>query len=96
MFQPDDSEPPHTPKQEGKVLTKGESPGRLTDKETKVMMAVAIQDFENYIKCLATGKLDGYLDSTRREKKLTDLEVTLPPANETSFAHGIEKGVFTV
>ncbi|KAF8521957.1 hypothetical protein BU17DRAFT_64682 [Hysterangium stoloniferum] len=50
----------------------------LTDKETNATMAAAIKGFENYIKYLATGKLDGYLDSTRREDKLTDLEVKLP------------------
>ncbi|KAF8512021.1 hypothetical protein BU17DRAFT_96670 [Hysterangium stoloniferum] len=48
------------------------------DKETNAMMAAAIKGFENYIKYLATGKLDGYLDSTRCEDKLTDLEVKLP------------------
>ncbi|KAF8512020.1 hypothetical protein BU17DRAFT_96669 [Hysterangium stoloniferum] len=48
------------------------------DKETNATMAAAIKGFENYIKYLATGKLDGYLDSTRREDKLTDLEVKLP------------------
>ncbi|KAF8512673.1 hypothetical protein BU17DRAFT_96067 [Hysterangium stoloniferum] len=78
MLQPDHSELPHTPKQEGKVVAKGESPRRLTDNETKATMVPAIKDFENYIKYLAVGKLDGYLDSIRREDKVTDLEVTLP------------------
>ncbi|KAF8521901.1 hypothetical protein BU17DRAFT_87449 [Hysterangium stoloniferum] len=70
MLQPDHSEPPHSPIQEGKVAAKY--------KETEATMATAIERFEDYIKYLATGKLDGYLDSTRREDKLTDLEVTLP------------------
>jgi hypothetical protein len=43
-------------------------------------MAAALAGFENYIEYLATGKLDGYLDSVRPEDKVTDLdlEVYLP------------------
>ncbi|KAF8523105.1 hypothetical protein BU17DRAFT_64002 [Hysterangium stoloniferum] len=70
MLQPDHSKPPHTPIREGKVVAK--------EKETKAMMATTIKDFENYIEYLAVWKLDGYLDSTRREDKVTDLEVNLP------------------
>ncbi|KAF8498457.1 hypothetical protein BU17DRAFT_72319 [Hysterangium stoloniferum] len=70
ILQPDHSEPPHTPKQEEKVVAK--------DNETKATMAAAIKDFENYIQYLAVGKLDGYLDSIRREDKFTDLDVKLP------------------
>jgi len=40
-------------------------------------MAVAFKPFEEYIKCLASGKLDGYLDSTRREDKVTVPGVSL-------------------
>jgi hypothetical protein len=41
-------------------------------------MTTAFAGFENYIDHLATGKLDGYLDSIRREDKVTDLKVHLP------------------
>jgi len=34
-------------------------------------MTVAFEPFKEYIKYLAHGKLDGYLDSTRREDKVT-------------------------
>ncbi|KAF8519086.1 hypothetical protein BU17DRAFT_90258 [Hysterangium stoloniferum] len=78
MLQPDHSEPPHTPKQEGKVVAKDDSPRRLTYNETKATMAPAIKNYENYIEYLAVGKLDGYLDSIRREDKVTDLKVMLP------------------
>jgi hypothetical protein len=54
------------------------SPLRLTLKETEANMAAALAGFENYMEYLATGKLDGYLDSIRREDKVTDLEVHLP------------------
>ncbi|KAF8500012.1 hypothetical protein BU17DRAFT_59107 [Hysterangium stoloniferum] len=59
-------------------LSLGESPRRLTEKETKATTAATIQEFDNYLKYLATGKLDGYLDSIRCEDKLTDLKVDLP------------------
>ncbi|KAF8510678.1 hypothetical protein BU17DRAFT_97886 [Hysterangium stoloniferum] len=78
ILQPDDSERPHTPIQGRKVVAKGESPRRLTEKETKATTAATIQEFDNYLKYLATGKLDGYLDSIRCEDKLTDLNVDLP------------------
>ena len=40
-------------------------------------MATAFAGFEDYIEYLATGKLDGYLDSIQREDKNTDLKVDL-------------------
>lgn len=41
-------------------------------------MAIALVGFEDYIDYLAIGKLDGYIDSIRREDKITDLKVHLP------------------
>ena len=41
-------------------------------------MTKAFEGFEEYIEYLATGKLDAYLDSTKREDKVTDLNVYLP------------------
>jgi hypothetical protein len=41
-------------------------------------MAVAFKPFEEYIKSLASGKLDGYLNSTRREDKVTVSGLLLP------------------
>jgi hypothetical protein len=38
------------------------------------MAAALVTDFEKYVEYLATGKLDGYLDSILREDKVTDLE----------------------
>jgi hypothetical protein len=40
-------------------------------------MAAAFAGFETYIEYLASGKLDVYLDSIKREDKLTDLRVHL-------------------
>ena len=54
------------------------SPPHLTLKETEANMAAALADFEPYIKYLATGKLDGYLDSIRLEDKVEVPEVNLP------------------
>ena len=54
-------------------------------------MAVAFKPFEEYVKYLATGKLDGYLDSTRREDKVTVPGVLLP--NGLSLLlHNLGKG----
>jgi hypothetical protein len=41
-------------------------------------MAAAFKPFIQYITYLAQGKLDGYLNSTRPEDLVTDLEVILP------------------
>jgi hypothetical protein len=41
-------------------------------------MIAALEDFGDYMEYLATGKLDGYLDSIRRENKVTDLDLGLP------------------
>ena len=46
--------------------------------ETEAKMAVAFKAFKEYIKLLASGKLDGYLDSTRREDKVTVSGMILP------------------
>jgi hypothetical protein len=55
-------------------------------------MTVAFKPFEEYIKSLASGKLDGYLDSTRREDKVTISEVSL--LNEPFLLlHGLGKNV---
>jgi hypothetical protein len=51
----------------------------LTHHETETKMANAFVGFEKYIKYLATGKLDGYLDSIRDEDKVTGLGVELFP-----------------
>jgi hypothetical protein len=37
-------------------------------------LASSLEGFEKYIQCLATGKLDGFLDSIRHEDKDVDLE----------------------
>ena len=55
-----------------------ESPPRIdTMEEMESKTAVAFKPFEEYIKCLASGKLDGYLDLTRREDKVTVPGVSL-------------------
>jgi len=41
-------------------------------------MAAALTGFEKYIEYLATGELDGYLDSIRPEDKLAKFGVHLP------------------
>ena len=41
-------------------------------------MAAALAGFEKYIEYLATGELDGRLDSIRPEDKLTKFRVHLP------------------
>lgn len=40
-------------------------------------LASSLEGFEKYIQCLATGKLDGFFDSIRREDKDIDLGVHL-------------------
>jgi hypothetical protein len=42
----------------------------LTTDETEASMVPALEGFENYIISLATGKLDGYLDSFRVKTRL--------------------------
>ena len=64
----------------------------LTLKETEANMATAFAGFEDYIEYLATGKLDGYLDSIRREDKITDLNVDLN-LDTTLLLHDIGKHV---
>jgi len=41
-------------------------------------LASSLEGFEKYIQCLATGKLDGFLDSIRREDKAVDLKPVAP------------------
>jgi len=50
----------------------------LTTEETEASMVPALEGFENYIISLATGKLDGYLDSFRGEDQATISGVDLP------------------
>ncbi|KAF8521633.1 hypothetical protein BU17DRAFT_87887 [Hysterangium stoloniferum] len=79
MLQSDHSEPPHTLPAGTRIrnATDELSP-RLTLEETERKTAAAFKDFENHIKYLAIGKLDGYLDSIRHDDKVTDLGVYLP------------------
>jgi hypothetical protein len=44
----------------------------------EIIMTDAFEGYEKYMEYLTQGKLDGYLDSIRREDKVTDLEVELP------------------
>ena len=53
------------------------SPSRLPRRQMETKMADALRGFEKYFDSLATGKLDGYLDSTQPEDKVTDLGVVL-------------------
>jgi hypothetical protein len=56
-----------------------ESPPRLNAKEMESKMADAFEPFGQYIQYLAQGKLDGFLDSIRREDKVfPELKVTMP------------------
>ena len=63
---------------QGVGIQPASAPRINTEEETEEKMAVAFKPFEEYIKHLATGKLDGYLDSTRREDKVTVSGVLLP------------------
>jgi hypothetical protein len=51
------------------------------------MAAALVTGFEKYVEYLATGKLDGYLDSIRREDKVTDLE----PLDQILLLHDLGK-----
>ena len=53
-------------------------------------MAAAFAGFEEYIEYLATGKLDGYLDSIRPEDKLKMIGVDLP-LNPILLIHDLGK-----
>jgi hypothetical protein len=56
-----------------------ESPPRLNAKEKGSKIADAFEPFGQYIQYLAQGKLDGFLDSIRREDKVVpELNVTMP------------------
>ena len=48
-----------------------ESPPRLSKADMQASIARAFEPFKQYIEYLATGKLDGYLDSVHREDKFT-------------------------
>ena len=83
------------PRTSTKVVVEGIQPDSLpcinTMEETENIMAVAFKPFEEYVKYLATGKLDGYLDLTRREDKVTVPRVLLP--NGLSLLlHNLSKG----
>ena len=47
------------------------SPPRLSQADMQARIARAFEPFEQYVEYLATGKLDGYLDSVDRKDKLT-------------------------
>jgi hypothetical protein len=53
-------------------------------------MADALAGFEKYFEYLATGKLDGRLDSIRPEDKLERFGVVLP-VNPILLLHGLGK-----
>lgn len=53
----------------------------------------AYKPFEEYIKYLATGKLDGYLDSTRREDMISVSEVLLIDDGPNLLLHNLGKDV---
>jgi hypothetical protein len=53
------------------------TPKRQTKEKMETSMADAIKPFEQYIECLAQGKLDGYLDSNRRGDKVSVPNMTL-------------------
>ncbi|KAM6500713.1 hypothetical protein JOM56_003727 [Amanita muscaria] len=74
--------------QAGTVEAKS-SPPRLTRQETETKMAAALAGFEKYIKSLAAGELDGYLDKIRPDK-LKELGVVLPP-NPILLIHDLGK-----
>ena len=54
------------------------SPPAITRAETEAKLASSLEGFEKYIQYLATGRLDGFLDSIRREDKDIDHGVHLP------------------
>lgn len=71
--------PPHTPPPQmirAQLITK-KSPKTLNKEEMNANMATAFKPFEQYIRYLAEGKLDGYFNSTRRQDKATDLTVVM-------------------
>ena len=53
-------------------------------------MAAALAGFEKYIEFLATGELNGHLDSIRPEDKLSKFGVHLP-LNPTLLIHDLGK-----
>jgi hypothetical protein len=53
-------------------------------------MAAALAGFEHYIEYLATGKLDGYFDSIRREDKVQVPGVHLP-SDPVLLIHDLSK-----
>ena len=54
-----------------------DSPPAITRAEAEAKLASSLKGFEKYIQYLAAGKLDGFLDSIRREDKDIDLGVNL-------------------
>jgi len=59
-----------------------ESPPRLTQKDTETKIASALKPFNQYIKYLAQGKLDAYLDSNLRGDKISvpEMEISTDPS----------------
>ena len=54
-----------------------ETPLHLTKQQIGASMATAFEPFREYIEQLAQGKLDGYLNSNRREDKVLVPEMKL-------------------
>ena len=59
-----------------------ESPPRLTQQDTEAKIASAFKPFHQYIKYLAQGKLDAYLDSNLRGDKISvpEMEISNDPS----------------
>ncbi|KAF8340069.1 hypothetical protein F5887DRAFT_919598 [Amanita rubescens] len=75
-----DNSPPQTPPPKvraGTIEAKDSSP-RIDRQQTEIKMAKALAGFEKYFEYLATGELDGRLDSIRPEDKLIKFGVHLP------------------
>ena len=67
-----------------------DSPPRLDRRQTEIKMVDALAGFEKYFEYLATGELDGHLDSIRPEDKLEKFGVVLP-VNPILLLHNLGK-----
>jgi hypothetical protein len=67
-----------------------QSPEQLSNEELQANMTSSFAPFETYIKYLATGKLDGYLNSTRPEDKCSVPGVVLS-TDPQLLLHGLGK-----
>ena len=72
----DSSQPPRTPPS-NKTLTHTPESSRLSEADMHTAMTSAFKPFKQYIECLTTGKLDGYLDSVHRKDKFVVPGVTM-------------------